>query len=317
MVDHAFVNDEEFSLEEDMDCEFKEIKGSPPVQSIGKIIDEYFVAFLNAKGGSVYWGIRDHDRRIVGVKLSAKLRDELRQVVGQKIAAIAPPIPADSYLLPFHPVVRSEDHTAIEDLFVVEGVVRPKTSGRLYLTGSGNAYTRTLGGTKKLSGAELLAALAVQLQDKFLSSLSDDSSESPDLSWMPSLQRRAKVVKPLLTGSRILWVDDHPINNLYERTVLASLGVSIDLALSTDEAQYMASRLTYHLVLSDMSRADNPLAGLDLIKLRKDGAFTAPIIFYVGRVHRTKERPSGCFAITDRPDELLHYVFDALERRHK
>lgn len=209
-----FIIGEKVDQEESMNCEFKDIKGDKAVQAIGKVIDEYFVAFLNAKGGSIYWGIRDSDRCVVGVNLNSKMRDELRQVIGQKIASIAPPIYPDFYSLPFHPVTQNSHDAPMKDIFVIEALVWPGTPGRLYLTGSGSAYIRTIGGNKKLSGAELLTALLSQLQDKMPKSPPDDSSDSPDLSWMPSVKRRAKVVKPLLSGSRILWVDDHPINNL-------------------------------------------------------------------------------------------------------
>ena len=138
--------------------------------------------------------------------------------------------------------------------------------------------------------------------------------EDADLSWMPSVARRARVVRPLLRGARALWVDDNPGNNLYERTVLASLGVSVDLALSTEEALYMATRLKYDLILSDMKRGPSPSAGRDLLEqlmLRKSAT---PVVFYVGHADRMPP-PVGAFATTDRPDELLHYIFDVLERR--
>jgi CheY-like chemotaxis protein len=122
-------------------------------------------------------------------------------------------------------------------------------------------------------------------------------------------------VRPLVRGSRTLWVGDNPGNNLYERTVLASLGVSVDLALSTEEAHYMTARLKYDLVLSDMKRGSNPTAGrelLDQLRLRKRAT---PVVFYTGHVDLEQPAPIGGFGITDRPDALLHYFFDVLERR--
>ena len=38
------------------------------------------------------------------------------------------------------------------------------------------------------------------------------------------------------------------------------------------------------------------------------------VVFYVGRVDRAAGVPAGSFGITNRPDELLHLVMDALER---
>jgi len=312
----TFVLGEQIELEESMTCEFKEVKGQPPVQAICRVIDEYVVAFLNARGGSVYWGIRDDDHRVVGVRLNGKTRDELRQVAGQKLGAIAPPVAPDAYALPLHPVVRLEDRHPLEDTFVVEVSVQAVSGGSLYLTGSGEAYRRTLAGTKKLSGAELLSALLTQLDQKLKASAPDTSDESPDLAWMPSVAHRARVVRPLLRGARILWVDDNPASTLYERTVLASLGVSTDVALSTQEALYMVDRLTYDLILSDMKRAGNPTAGVEMLNVLTGGSSAAPVVYYVGQFDRRQGTPLGAFAITNRPDELLHYVFDVLERRH-
>jgi CheY-like chemotaxis protein len=310
-----FVLGQPVDLEESMTCEFKEVKNQPPIQAIGKVIDEYVVAFLNANGGSVYWGIRDSDRRVIGVRLNDKLRDELRQVAGQKLGAIAPPVAVDGYQLPFHQVVRLGDHCPIEDIFVVEAYVRPGRSGYLFLTGGGDAYRRTLGGTKKFTGAELLTALLTQLNDKVRSAVADAANDIPDLAWMPSVARRARVVQSLLRGSHVLWIDDIPGNNLYERTVLSSLGVTVDLALSTSEGIYMQGRLKYDVIISDMHRDGDSAAGLIFLKLLREKRLMTPVIYYVGGLDPSRSTPDGAFAITNRPDELLHYVFDVLERR--
>jgi len=311
-----FVLGEPVEFEESISCEFKEVKNQPPIQAIGKVIDEYVVAFLNSEGGSVYWGIRDNDRRVTGVRLSDKMRDELRQVAGQKIGAIAPPIAANTYELPFHKIVSPDDHKPVENVFVVEIAVHALSAPKLFLTGSGEAYRKTLGGTKKFTGAELFTALLMQLNSKAKKAIATDTDDAPQLAEMPSVESRAKVVKQLVQGSRILWVDDIPANNLYERTVLSSLGIATDLALSTEEAVYMSERLKYDLIISDMNRAGDPSAGLKMLdKLQKQG-INSPVIYYVGTIRAEHGIPLQAFAITNRPDELLHYVFDVLERRH-
>jgi CheY-like chemotaxis protein len=301
-------------LRESLTCEFKEVKGQSPLQAIGRIVDEYVVAYLNEAGGSIYWGIRNLDRTVVGVQLSEKARDELNQVVGQKVASIAPPVPAVLITMPFHSVLGGDD-AAVDEMFVVEVQVRAPTPPGFFLTGSGEAYRKTMGGIKKITGAELLTALLPQLQVKLQSRLKQQGQEMGPLSWMPSVQRRAQVVQPLLEGARVMWVDDHPSNNLYERTALAAVGVSVDLALSTSEALHVASALRPDVVISDIDRDGNPVAGLEgLGALRKRG-LSAPFVFYTGKVDTKKPTPPGAFAITDRPDSLLHYIFDLLERR--
>jgi CheY-like chemotaxis protein len=301
-------------LRESLTCEFKEVKGQSPLQAIGKVVDEYVVAYLNEAGGSIYWGIRNLDRTVVGVQLSEKVRDELNQVVGLKVASIAPPVPAILVNMPFHSVLGTDD-VPVPETFVVEVEVKAPTPAGFFLTGSGESYRKTIGGIKKISGAELLAALLPQLQIKLQSKLKPHGEGMGQLSWMPSVQRRAQIVQSLLEGARVLWIDDNPSNNLYERTALAAVGVTIDLALSTEEAVPIASAMRPDVVISDIDRDGNPIAGLEGLRTLGQLGLTAPFLFYTGKVDPAKSTPRGAFAITDRPDSLLHYVFDLLERR--
>jgi len=309
-----FTLEKPTELRESLTCEFKEVKGQGPRQAIGGVVDEYVVAYLNEGGGSIYWGIRNGDRMVLGVKVSEKARDELNQVVGQKVASIAPPVPASLIPMLFHAVLGA-DGTPVHETFIVEVRVQAPTSPGFFLTGSGEAYRKTMGGTKKLTGAELLAALLPHLQVKLQSKLKQQGQEMGPLSGMPSVQRRAQVVRSLLEGARVLWIDDHPANNLYERTALAAVGVTVDLALSTREAVHTASVLRPDMVISDMDRAGNPVAGLEGLETFAERGLGAPFVFYTGKVDPTKPTPRGAFAITERPDSLLHYVFDLLERR--
>ena len=137
MQQMLFALGKSIDLDETLTREFKEItKGQSPVQAIGKTIDEYLVAFLNETPGSVFWGIRNSDHSVTGVELTSKGRDELRQVAGQKISKVAPPVHSDWYSLPFHQVVRPDDlKVPVENRFVVELCVK---KGRgFFFTGSG------------------------------------------------------------------------------------------------------------------------------------------------------------------------------------
>ena len=315
-MEPKFVADEIVDFEESLTCEFKEVRGQPPVAAIGRVADEYVVGFLNAVGGSVYWGIRDTDRRVTGVPLDSLKRNELLQVIGQKLAKIAPPLPPTRYFVPFHPVFdRSNEGARIPDTFVVEVRVLPNEAGALYLTGSGEGYRRNVGGTQKLSGAELLSELMAQLSKKANGGVTSSAYLS-QLEELPSVARRTKYILPLLANARILWVDDRPENNLYERALLGNVGVSVDAVASTEEALYMCQRLRYDLIVSDMERGGNHKAGIELARaVTLSDSQSTPLIFYVGNADPTKSVPTGAFGITSRPDELLHLVFDVLERR--
>lgn len=48
--------------------------------------------------------------------------------------------------------------------------------------------------------------------------------------------RRARIVASFLVGARILWVDDHPENNINEKRTLEDFGVQVDQVRSATEA---------------------------------------------------------------------------------
>lgn len=311
-----FILGHPVEFEESLTCEFKEARGGNPVQTIAKSVDEYAVAFLNALGGSIYWGIRDRDRVVVGLKLPDPKRDELRQVIGQKIATIAPPLPADTISLPIHPVLSSDTQSSqTKDLYVVEVSVRAPDHAGLYLTGGGEAYKKTLGGKKKLTGSELIASLFAQLHQKQLSATRDGTDLwGPLADFMKSVTRRAEFVSPFLRGSRILWIDDIPGHTIYERTAFSALGIGVDIATSSEEALFMIDRLQPDLIISDIRRGARPRAGLEFLEEIRSRGVSTPVIFYVGELDSTKAKPKGSFGITNVPSELFHLSFDALER---
>jgi hypothetical protein len=69
--------------------------------------------------------------------------------------------------------------------------------------------------------------------------------------------------------SLVLWVDDIPDNNIFERQALEALGVEIDISTSTDDALRRVRREPYDLIISDMGRPPDSQAGYTLLdKLR-------------------------------------------------
>jgi hypothetical protein len=87
----------------------------------------------------------------------------------------------------------------------------------------------------------------------------------------------------------------------------------VDQAVTTEEALGKAGRATYDVILSDMVR-DRPDAGLVLLRKLREAGCRTEMVFYVGHVDRDRGTPVGAFGIEDRPEPLLHYVFDVLER---
>jgi CheY-like chemotaxis protein len=156
---------------------------------------------------------------------------------------------------------------------------------------------------------------------EFIDSAIELAEKSPQWKVKVPSSDKEKVLKRVKRNLRIfrdaeiLWVDDHPENNLNERRMFRKLKSQIDIADSTEEALKMLGIARYNLVISDMARGDDDTAGLKFLKKFREFDETTPVIFYVGMIKREKGVPPMASGITNRPDELLHLTLDALERK--
>jgi CheY-like chemotaxis protein len=121
-----------------------------------------------------------------------------------------------------------------------------------------------------------------------------------------------------LQGSRVLWVDDRPGNNVFERQALEALGIQIDLSASTKDALEKIRRRSYDLIISDMGRPPDERAGYTLLdKLREAGNKTPFVIYASSRApeHVREAREHGAIGCTNLPQELVEMVTTALSTR--
>jgi CheY-like chemotaxis protein len=129
------------------------------------------------------------------------------------------------------------------------------------------------------------------------------------------LLNRARRNADDVVGARVLWVDDDPLQNAWEREAMDALGISVTTARSNTEAEFFLERGRVDLVISDMKRPDETRAGYMLRDAMHKHGVTAPLIFYILELDLDRSPPERTFAITNRPDELLDYVIDALRVR--
>lgn len=118
-----------------------------------------------------------------------------------------------------------------------------------------------------------------------------------------------------LSKITILWVDDNPDNNMYERETFESLGVNVELSRSTSDAIEKIKSRNYDVVISDMGRPESDRAGYDLLERKQSIGDSSPFIIYSGPVrpeHKRMAREKGAFGCTDRPRELYSLVRRAL-----
>jgi CheY-like chemotaxis protein len=118
-----------------------------------------------------------------------------------------------------------------------------------------------------------------------------------------------------LAGASILWVDDIPQNNVYERRALEALGVLFTPTTSTTDALVKLQSDQFDAVISDMSRPPDPRAGYTLLgEMQKRGIRVAYIIYSSSDrpEHKTEALAKGAIGSTSRPEELFALVIEAL-----
>ncbi len=116
--------------------------------------------------------------------------------------------------------------------------------------------------------------------------------------------------------NRVLWVDDRPENNVWERQALEDQGLHFKLALSTDEALQAVEHEKFAAIISDMGRKEGNQEGYVLLdKLKQKGCKT-PFIIYAGSnlpEHKRMAREKGAMGSTNRAQELFQLVMGAVQ----
>jgi len=137
-----------------------------------------------------------------------------------------------------------------------------------------------------------------------VASLTAAAAKSDTPASEAELQRIVEVVRavgpPAGSGdawrNHILWVDDRPDNNSYERQAFEGVGLRFTLALSTDEAFERLSQNRFAAIISDMGRREGPREGYVLLdRLRAKGDDT-PLFFYAASnapEHKRETREHG------------------------
>ena len=118
--------------------------------------------------------------------------------------------------------------------------------------------------------------------------------------------------------SKILWVDDRPDNNIYERQAFESMGITFTLALSTNEALTKLNEQRFAAIISDMGRKEGPREGYVLLeKVREtDGKYRSsftPVQMPLRISGRLCDR--GAQGTTNRARELVDMVIQALPEK--
>ena len=145
----------------------------------------------------------------------------------------------------------------------------------------------------------------VKMQMAVVASLTAATAKSDTPASEAELHKIVEVVRAagpaaVATGdgwrNHILWVDDRPQNNSFERQAFEGMGLRFTLALSTDDAFEKLSQTKYAAIISDMGRREGPKEGYVLLdRLRLEGDKT-PLFFYAASnspEHKLETRKHG------------------------
>ncbi len=116
----------------------------------------------------------------------------------------------------------------------------------------------------------------------------------------------------------VLWVDDRPENNVYERYILKHAGVHVRIARTTQEAIDLLDSREFVAIISDMGRTEGPREGYKLLHwLRIAGRSTPFFVYTSGNMekHRSEIIEHGGQGATELPGELCDMVLRAIGER--
>jgi CheY-like chemotaxis protein len=114
---------------------------------------------------------------------------------------------------------------------------------------------------------------------------------------------------------RILWVDDKPNNNIYERRSMEAYHIDFDLAVSTREALAKIELNKFDAIISDMNRVPDRRAGYTLLGALRGRENRTPFFIYAGadaKRRRNAALARGADGSTNDPAELIADVLKAV-----
>ncbi len=162
-----------------------------------------------------------------------------------------------------------------------------------------------------VAAKSLVAATAKQPNSTINSELSQKQIEK----IFELVSRTSKREQINSLENKILWVDDNPDNNIYERKAFESQGIEFDIALTTDGAMTLLKTFKYAAIISDMGRKEGAQEGYVLLeKVRKMG-LNIPFFIYAGSnlpEHKIMAKERDAQGTTNRADELYKMVMDAI-----
>ena len=118
-----------------------------------------------------------------------------------------------------------------------------------------------------------------------------------------------------LNEASVLWVDDRPENNIFERKSLEALGIRFTLSKSTEDALEKLRLHRFNAIISDMGRPPDPKAGYTLLDTLRKSNIKTSFIIYAGSnkpEHKEEAKRRGAQGSTNDPTELFQLIISAI-----
>lgn len=157
------------------------------------------------------------------------------------------------------------------------------------------ASSKAPGGTSHLEINQIVEAIQ---STSSTSSLKQDSKSSTD-DWR----------------NHILWVDDRPQNNEYERRAFEAVGIRFTLSESTSDALKLLQERKFAAIISDMGRREGPREGYVLLDAVRKLNIQTPLYFYAASrapEHIAETISHGGQGCTNNAQELFAMVTKAV-----
>lgn len=124
-----------------------------------------------------------------------------------------------------------------------------------------------------------------------------------------------RIGEPADVTGRVLWVDDHPENNVEERRFLIAHKIAVYDVTSSADALNLLAMYKYDAVISDMGRNGQPLAGMELVRAMRARGDVTPFYLYTilpSRAQRELLAESGGQGVAVTPEGLYAFILPDL-----
>jgi predicted HTH transcriptional regulator len=171
---NSYFLDTKLKIYEDEMHEFKQFTIIEKSELVEKIrnLSKYLCAFLNSNSGVIYLGIND-DGLVKGIKLSKDQYELAEFEIGNMINSFEDHVVEGNYIMfQFCQVHRLEDNSVIEDLYVIEILVKHGMLDHVYTTpfkdvktNDYQCYIKLNGTKKKIEGQNLYKYLKNKIRN--------------------------------------------------------------------------------------------------------------------------------------------------------